>query len=240
MPHSAMMDTPSPHTLSQPQALLFDMDGVLVDSEALHWETVGDVLRDHLGSAAPVLPPRVGWGDHELWEELRVRFDLEGSAAELTAERGVWALKRIALTPPPPMPYALETLRRWRQNAPNLPMVVVSASPKDQIVQSLIHYRDHLGELLFDAYVSGVDDVARNKPDPAPYRAAISNLGLTPSACWISEDSSTGLTAALGSGAQVIAVGAHSASHSLIERCQLNVNSLDVLYDVWHALTPRV
>ena len=237
MPHFATMSSPTSHTLTQPQALLFDMDGVLVDSEALHWETVGDVLRNHLGSAAPSLPPRIGWGDHELWEELRVQFQLEGTVAELTAERGVWALRRIAATPPSPMPHALEAVRCWRQNAPTLPLVVVSASPKDQMVQSLINYKDHVGDRLFDAYVSGVDDVTRNKPDPEPYDAAISNLGLSPSACWISEDSSTGLTAALGSGAQVIAVGAHSASHSLIERCRLSVNSLDVLYDVWNSLT---
>jgi len=212
------------------------MDGVLVDSEDLHWETVGDVLRAHLGDQAPSLTPRIGWGDHALWEELRLQFQLNATATELTAERNFWALKRLANTPPLPMSKALEAIISWRQSAPSLPLVVVSASPKAQIIQSLHHFKDPANQPLFDAYFSGVDDASRNKPAPDPYLTATTHLGLDPQECWIAEDSSTGLTAALASGAQVFAVGAHSASKELTQRCQLSVNTLDQLYDVWKSL----
>ena len=225
------------HRLKPPRALLFDMDGVLVDSEALHWDTVGDVLRDHLGVDAPSLPPRIGWGDHDLWGELRDQFNLKGTVIELTEERGLWAIKRLAATPPLTMPHALKAIRDWRIMSTTLPLVVVSASPKDQMVQSLTSFTDHIGQPIFNAYISGVDDVSHNKPAPDAYLKAISQLGLSPEECWISEDSVTGLTAALASGAQVIAVGAHSASRALIQRCHLSLNSLDELYDVWRSLT---
>ena len=51
----------SSNTVDSPKAIFFDMDGVLVDSEALHWESVHQVLRKYLGSQAPQLEPRVGW-----------------------------------------------------------------------------------------------------------------------------------------------------------------------------------
>ena len=227
------------HRLKPPRALLFDMDGVLVDSEELHWESVLDVLRDHLGADAPSLPPRIGWGDHDLWEELRDQFKLKGTAIALTEERGIWAIKRLMAKPPPAMPHALDAIRDWRLLSPTLPLVVVSASPKNQMVQSLASFTDHIGQPLFNAYISGVDDVSYNKPAPDAYLKAISQLGLSPEECWISEDSATGLTAALASGAQVIAMGAHSASRALIQRCHLSLNSLDELCDVWRSLTSQ-
>ena len=223
--------------LKRPHALLLDMDGVLVDSEALHWETVMDVLRAHLSDQVPYLKPRIGWGDDELWTELRDRFDLEASVVDLTTERGRYALKRLAATPPSPMPLAVHTLQQWRLSAPNLPLVVVSASPRDQMIQSLTPFVDHTAKSLFNTYISGIDDVVHNKPKPDPYLRAISQLGLAPEVCWIVEDSATGLMAALASGAQVISIGADDAPISLKQKCHLNLNSLNQLYDVWKSLS---
>ena len=116
MIHSPDHSHSLPQRLIAPQALLFDMDGVLVDSEDLHWQTVGDVLRVHLGVQAPSLAPRIGWGDHELWEELRSRFQLKATAVELTSERNLCALKRLSGQPPPPMLKALEAIKSCFRN----------------------------------------------------------------------------------------------------------------------------
>jgi beta-phosphoglucomutase-like phosphatase (HAD superfamily) len=222
--------------LEQPHAILFDMDGVLVDSEALHWESVGDVLRALLGPEAPTLSPRIGWGDDELWNELRARFGLEYSAQELTALRGRYALTRLRSSPPPAMPDALMALRLWRARSASLPLAVVSASPRAQIDQSLIEFIDEEGRDLFTTRVSGVDDTPHNKPHPDPYLTVMHTLGVTPERCWIAEDSETGLSAALASGARVFAVGAHSAPSALKANCHAELNSLRELYDVWSSL----
>ena len=82
--------------LRKPQAILFDMDGILVDSEALHWQTVLDVLRDYLGERAPQLAQRVGWGDEELWRERNERSQLNKDPLHLMAERGRKAMKALS------------------------------------------------------------------------------------------------------------------------------------------------
>lgn len=219
--------------LTLPEAIFFDMDGILVDSEALHWESVGDVLSDQLGTHAPRLPPRIGWGDYELWAELKEKYELLGSVKDLTAAREECVLIRMRETPPSPMPKALETLKEWRLSAPELPMWVVSASPLKQMEQSLTSFVDEQGTGLFNGLVSGVDDVPHNKPHPAPYLHASWRSGCAPTHCWIAEDSETGLKAALASGGTVFAVGAHSASDELKSKCEQELNTLESLFNLW-------
>lgn len=223
--------------IDRPKAILFDMDGVLVDSEALHWESVRDVLHDHLGDQAPELEPRVGWGDHELWEELISEYPLSGTPLSLTAEREQHAVRRLTVTPPPPMPHAFEAIELLRQLDPELKLVVVSASPKTQINLSLARWVDPTGDSLFDQYFSGIDDADHNKPNPAPYLAAMRWLGLSAEECWIAEDSSTGLRAALGSGGAVFAVAALTASQDLRAQCFQELNNLLELVQLWRATT---
>ncbi len=219
--------------LSLPKAIFFDMDGILVDSEALHWESVHEVLKKHLGSQAPKLAERVGWGDHELWRELIETYSLNGTPSSLTEERGRIAVKLLSDRPPALMKNALSAIQAWSSH-PHCPtLAVVSASPKDQMIQSLKAFTDSQGQLLFDHLISGVDDCEANKPSPLPYLTAMKYFALQPSECWIAEDSSTGLTAALASGAKVFAVGAHTADQKLIVQAQDELDTLADLFALW-------
>ena len=185
------------------KALLCDMDGVLVDSEALHWDTVHDVLCA-LGvlSEGERLPAQIGWGDHDFWTEQRARYALPQSAEELTSLRAQYAERRLAATPPPCVPGSLEGLQAIKSAHPSLRLAVVSASPLRQMELSLSAY-----EGLFELMLSGVDHCEHNKPSPEPYLTAIGRLGLTPAECGVIEDSPTGLRAGLSSGAHVWCLG---------------------------------
>jgi len=185
------------------KAILCDMDGVLVDSEALHWETVHDVLHE-LGALreGERLPEQIGWGDHELWAVQRARYALSQSAEELTSLRAQHAERRLEATPPPCVPGSLEGLQALKRAHPTLRLAVVSASPLRQMEQSLSAY-----EGLFELMVSGVDHCEHNKPSPEPYLTAMARLGLSPAECGVIEDSPTGLRAALSSEAHVWCLG---------------------------------
>ena len=221
------------NSLQRPRAILFDMDGVLVDSEELHWSSVLLLLQKKLGQKAPSLEPRVGWGDEALWSELIASYSLEGTPRSLTIERGLLALQLLKQTPPPQMAGALEAIRSWKRADPKLKLAVVSASPKDQMIQSLLHFTDERATPLFDLLISGVDDTKVNKPHPAPYLLAMQTLQLQPQDCWIAEDSTTGLTAGLASGAHTFPVGAHTVAPDLISKCQKELNTLLDLFFLW-------
>ena len=183
----------------QPAVILCDMDGVLVDSEALHWESVHDVLLA-LGviSSTERLPERIGWGDEALWTELKRRYQLSESPTALTELRAERAERRLCEAPPPRIRGSREGLLALRARDPQLRFAVVSASPLKQMALSLLEY-----EGLFELMISGVDDCAENKPSPEPYLTAMARLAVEPARCWIFEDSPTGLRAALASGARV-------------------------------------
>lgn len=211
------------HTsLSLPSALLCDMDGVLVDSEALHWESVLDTLRS-LGALErhPAPLPRVGWGDHDLWREYQQTYQLSECPLTLTERRSRFAEARLKASPPPHIKGSLEGLLALKIIAPSLPIAVVSASPLEQMRLSLRGYG-----ALFEFLLSGVDDCEQNKPSPEPYLRAAERLGVPLSACWVVEDSPTGLSAALAGGAQVWCLGSEEGTAPLLPQCLGQLSSL--------------
>lgn len=225
------------HDLERPpKAILFDMDGVLVDSEALHWRSVTHILHKYLGHKTPVLEQRVGWGDYQLWQEMIDTYTLPGTPQSLTQERGEVALQLLKDHPPSLISGAYEAISTWKQADPNLILAVVSASPRQQMSQSLIEYVDHQGNSLFQAIFSGIEDAVQNKPSPEPYLVAMKHFELDPSDCWIAEDSTTGLHAGLASGARVFPVGVHFADDEVIAQCEQPLTDLMALLQRWRKL----
>jgi HAD superfamily hydrolase (TIGR01509 family) len=180
-----------------PSAVIFDCDGLLVDTEG-QWVALQDrYLARHGASLDPVTrraitgraaetviitiaeavakdPLEVG---EELFEEHR-----ENIGSELT-----------------PLPGALETLRAI---AAVRPVAVASNSPRDMLDTKL----EGLGlHAVLDASIA-IEDVAAPKPAPDMYLTAAAALGADPADCLGFEDSETGAEAALSAGLQLIAV----------------------------------
>jgi len=97
------------------------------------------------------------------------------------------------------MPGAVELLRELKQAG--IPTALVSASPR-LLVDAALRGSGVSG---FDTIVAG-DEVSRTKPFPDPYLAASARLGVPAADCIVLEDSATGVTAGLASGAFVIAI----------------------------------
>lgn len=207
------------------RAILCDMDGVLVDSEVLHWESVHDVLRAHkaLGSQERLIP-RIGWGDHALWEELKALYGLQATAIDLTEQRAKFAENRLKQTPPPLIKGSLEGLTNLKSQQTDLKIAVVSASPLQQMILSLKPYPK-----IFDLLISGVDHCLHNKPSPEPYLTAMKQLQVQPQECVIIEDSPTGLEAAILSGARVWCLGKAPGSERFEAQLQGYLLGIDEL-----------
>ena len=228
--HNAHQGWDSSHSLSSPLAILCDMDGVLVDSEQLHWDSVLLTVQHILNqSSQPTLPLRIGWDDTQLWQELKETYQLPISVADCIQIRKEIANTLLNDQGVILMDGVYDTLSTIKKNYPHIKLAVVSASLKEHMHMSLQKIAH-----LFDYLVSGFDDCSHNKPHPMPYLHASALIDVPIQSCWILEDSTPGLQAALASKAQVFAVHAHHSDAQLRTAC---VAQLDHFTELLHYLS---
>ncbi len=216
---------------SAPQAVIFDLDGVLVDSEPLHHHAANAVL---LEDGQPPLSVAeytryLGLTDEDLWRDLRTTRDL-GRPHEHYLRRfdhlvlAEYRLHAVAA------PGAVDLLD-WLTDC-GLPLAVASSS-RSAWVKTCLHA---IGLLrYFDRVVAG-DMVARAKPDPEIYLLAARQLRAQPARCVVFEDSPPGVTAASRAGMYTIAVSTAYTPPGLTTGAHFAVNSLA---EVSHALRGR-
>lgn len=184
------------------QAIVFDMDGVLIEAKDWHYEALNQALRlfgfeisryEHLTtfdglptrrklqllSADGDLPPEL----HEFINDMKQRYTMEIVASKCKP-RFIHQ-------------YALSRLR-----AEGYRLAVASNSIRNSIETMM-----RLAELSqYLEFMVSNEDVTKAKPDPEMYNQAIARLGLSPTEVLIVEDNENGLRAARGSGAHVMAV----------------------------------
>lgn len=185
--------------MNRPAAVIFDCDGVLVDSEPHSVAAWIDVL-DALDHPAGVLEIEActGFG-------FDPTHDFLSKTAPLPPKQEMWPLLLGALGRSfdrglSVFPDGIATLEACE--AAGLPVAVASASPRSRLDLTL---RSAGLEGRFAVSVSG-DDVARGKPAPDCYLAAAQGLGVEPVNCVAIEDSDTGAEAAIAAGMRTIAV----------------------------------
>lgn len=182
---------------ADPDAVLFDVDGVVVDSER-HWVPLEEnrIFPEALAAGHEVAAAEItGMNYRDVYDYLAERYETrveksefvalyDDAAAELYGERADLM---------PGFRSLLDALRADRQVA------LVSSSPHHWL--ELVTDRF---DLAFDAVVSA-EDVSAGKPDPAVYERAIEELGVSAGQCVAVEDSEHGVESAVRAGA--VAVG---------------------------------
>ncbi|GHB53016.1 hydrolase [Streptomyces cirratus] len=180
-------------------AVLFDMDGTLVDTEVLWWETTEETaagLGHRLGDADA--PEVVGRAVEDTAAHL-VRVCGAGDAEEVGAALTEGFLRRVRAGAPP-RPGARRLLSALE--AGGVPFALVSASPR-LVVDAVLE--GPLAGVPFALTVSA-DDTALTKPHPDPYRAAAERLGADPAGCVAVEDSPDGAASGEAAGCAVLVV----------------------------------
>ena len=187
------------------QAVLWDMDGTLVDSEGLWSITLGDLAR-HLGGelSAEVRESLTGSSLIRSVTAVRREVGLDPDDPAGVEADARWLLDRtLALFSEglPWRPGAREALVRVREAG--VATALVTSTYREVTEVSL----DTIGREFFDVVVCG-DEVSATKPDPAPYRRAAELLGVSPADCVAVEDSPAGTASAVAAGASVLVVPA--------------------------------
>lgn len=192
--------TSSPETAERmPAAVLFDMDGTLLDSEKI-WDVALDDLARRLGgrlsreARASMIGSSVGRSVSIVHADLQVQADAD--------ESGRYLLDRAAAM--------FRTDLQFRPGARELLDAVRDAGIPAALVTSTHRWLteialDTLGRDYFQVTVCG-DEVSRPKPNPDPYQQAVTMLGVEVTLSVAVEDSPLGVASAEAAGCTVLAV----------------------------------
>ena len=185
------------------RAVLWDMDGTLMDSQPLWDESFRNCCRERGGTVTPEQVAGIAGASIARTCELIAETGATASpqdpaTAEVFAE--ISARVEAAVRADPPILPGARSITATL-NEIGLAQVIVTQSPRP-IVESVAHA---LGD-VFVELVTG-DDGLPGKPTPAPYAAAIERLGLRPEECVAVEDSATGAASARSNDLLVVQVG---------------------------------
>jgi HAD superfamily hydrolase (TIGR01509 family) len=213
-------------TLSLPKAVLWDMDGTLVDSEP-YWLLSETALAEDYGKVWTQEHGHelIGKSLYDSSAILKDRLDIQDLSTQQIIDRLTDSVISKLQHSLPWRPGALELLMELKQAGVKTALVTMSMRRMALAVVEAIPFQ------AFDVVVAG-DDVTFGKPHPEPYQKAAALLGFEPAECLAIEDSVTGLRSAEAAGCLPLGIvnlmpleqsGKRVIRHSLTE------TNLDVL-----------
>lgn len=186
--------------MKQFRAIVFDMDGLMVDSEPLSRQAWDEFLRPYGGHISDAMQSQIiGLRADVSAPLIREAFAIPLSVPEIIAQRAA-IYARIRAQGVPVMPGLAELQAAIA--ARNIPWAVASSSGCRHVQEILAQLR--LAESVY-ATACG-DEVAHGKPAPDLYLLAAARLGIDPADCLALEDSAPGSQAAVAAGMTVIAI----------------------------------
>jgi HAD superfamily hydrolase (TIGR01509 family) len=192
------------------KGVLFDMDGVLVDSEEFMCEAAIQMFAEKGVTVGTIdFAPFVGMGENRylggVAEKYGVEFNLEQDKtrayqifAEITAGKLV------------PLPGVHQFIERCK--ARSLKLAIATSADKVKMIINMAALGLPSG--TFDQTVNGLE-VERKKPFPDIYLEAARRLGLQPEECLVVEDAVSGIDAAIAAGCRCLALKTSFAEHKL-------------------------
>jgi HAD superfamily hydrolase (TIGR01509 family) len=209
------------------RGFLFDLDGTLVDSERETAEAMARALsRHHAPTIAIEQYDRnfiIGRSWLAIYDSLKQRYpQLAWTRAEMVENTAVLRAEVLAEVGLNLMPGARDVLQ-WTRLAHKRGLV--TGSSRQEVDQVLPHLGEHGA---FDVIVAA-EDVARSKPAPDGYQAALAALGLAPHEVVVIEDSEAGITAGRDAGCTVLAVRAGNFGGWKQDHAHRVIDTLDEL-----------
>lgn len=182
------------------RAIIFDMDGVIVDSEPRHERAFRDIFKQiGYGETHGIdFPAYYGRSDHTLWVDFIAKHKPTHTIEELSG----WKQRRF-----------LEMIREEQPIFENLPELVHRLSLVHKIGLASGSYHPTIDAILslkdlrrYFPVVVSVQDVQRGKPAPDVFLRAAELLQVSPHECCVIEDSAAGVEAARAANMKVIAI----------------------------------
>jgi HAD superfamily hydrolase (TIGR01509 family) len=214
-------------------AILFDLDGTLVNTDPIHYAIWQKMLLEYgLEIDEAFYKSRISGGlNPEILKDILPQLSPEEKEKFADDKEAIFRQEAASLQRLP----GLTELLAWSEKH-QLKRAVVTNAPKANALFMLAA----LGlETAFDTIILAEEEIAA-KPDPAPYKAALKRLGITAEQAIVLEDSPTGIRSAVGAGIRTIGV---ASTHNPQGLCELGVfMAIDDFTDLqlWTFLTSQV
>ncbi|MBI3033325.1 HAD family phosphatase [Candidatus Woesearchaeota archaeon] len=201
------------------KAVIFDLDGVIIDSEPLHIKALQKTVALHGKNIDHSYISRfIGVHDKQFFENVKHDFNLQPTVEDFIKQRDniLFELMREKLK----LFHGFRTFLTMVKGK-NMKLAITTSSSRfyTQFVLEKFNLKHN-----FPVLVCG-DDVQHPKPHPEPYQKTIEQLQLQPEECIVIEDSIAGLTSAKAAGTHTIAV-TNSFTASNLSEADLVVNNL--------------
>lgn len=199
------------------QAIIFDMDGVLIDTESHHQVIEHQIFRDlGLNITEKDREPFIGFAADEMWSRVVDHYELDHSPADLLDLNNERIIEYFTSQTKCEAIPGVEDVLKWIQSQ-KIPMAVASSSSR--VVMDVL-----LEQVGLDSYFTtrvGGQDVEKSKPEPYIYLHTAEILRVTPDKCVVVEDSTNGIRAAKAAGMYCIGyrgTGYHGQNQSMADQ----------------------
>ncbi len=215
------------------KAVIFDMDGIIIDSEPIASEVVIKVLKEY--GKEPIFHPdgnvqEVGITDLEDWTKMKARYHLDEDVQVLIDKMQKLLFDRLN-SGIEPMPGLIELLDFLEEKKVKIGLASSSGSPRIELILSKLGIRDR-----FKTIISG-ESLVQSKPHPEIYEKAAQMLGEKPENCLALEDAEHGVESAYQANLKVIAIPNSSTKNQNFTHATKIINSLaDLNWDILSSL----
>ncbi len=206
------------------QAVIFDMDGVIIDSEPIHKRVFTKLAGEHGIPLTPeVITSYIGRSPVAQWTDLKAKYHFDEDPEHIVEEQMERYLSYLAHNHPSPMP-GLPSLLEYLHNR-NIPMALASSNTR-KVVEAV---PELLGiSQYFMKRVSG-QDVVHAKPAPDVFLSAAQKLNIAAEFCIVIEDAENGVKAAKTAGMRCVGLQIPGAGDQELSQADIVVSSLNEL-----------
>ncbi|ACD51997.1 phosphatase [Clostridium botulinum] len=203
------------------RAFIFDMDGVIIDSEPIHRQVHGEIMNTlGINISKGELALYAGATNEYIFTKLKERYGIKKSVSELMDYKSKLIINKVKEESLEPINGIRELLNALRKN--NIKIAIGSSSPRSLIEAVIDKFNLHSA---FDCIVSG-EEVERSKPYPDVYIEVSKNLGINPEKCIVVEDSHNGVQAAKSAGMKCIGFNNVNSGNQDLSKADVRVDTI--------------
>ena len=203
------------------KAVIFDMDGVIIDSEPIHFGVDMQTMREFgVNISKDELNKYVGTTNEYMLNDLINKYKIQKSIKEILEYKMELTIRRIKETKINAISGIPELLISLKHN--NIKTAIGSSSPKELIITVIEKFQ--LGK-YFDCIVSG-DEVKEGKPKPDIYLEVSKRIGVNPEECIVIEDSRNGVLAAKNAGMKCFGFRNVNSGNQDLSKADIIVDSI--------------